>query len=227
MSDDSSSTGSKDDDDDPADWWDEVYENEGSPPWDIEEPQPAFADLAQAGAIEGRVLDAGCGTGTHALYAAERGHSAVGVDVSECAIERARAKADERDLDVTFRVANALDLSADRNFSADSDSPADLDSSADFAPFDTVLDSGLFHAFQSDQREIDADELADVVASGGRVFVLGFGEGAPEDWGPNPFAPDDVREAFADGWTVGEIREVEFETREASVPGLLAVVKRP
>ncbi|NHN60422.1 MULTISPECIES: hypothetical protein [Halorussus] len=76
------------------------------------------------------------------------------------------------------------------------------------------------------RRDAYADELAGVVRPGGEVFALGFGEGAPEDWGPNPFAPDDVRAAFAEGWTVGEIREVEFETREASVPGLLAAVER-
>ena len=208
MPDDSETADAEADDDDPAEWWNEVYETVDRPPWDIERPQPAFVELAEAGELRGRVLDAGCGTGTHALYAAERGHSAVGVDVAERAIERARARADERDLDVSFQVANALDF------------PTNL------GPFDTVLDSGLFHAFQSDQRDTYADSLAGVVASGGQVFVLGFGEGAPEDWGPNPFAPEDVREAFADGWTVGEIRAVEFETREASVPGLLAVVKR-
>jgi hypothetical protein len=32
------------------------------PPWDIGRPQPAFLALATAGAIRGRVLDAGCGS---------------------------------------------------------------------------------------------------------------------------------------------------------------------
>ena len=137
--------------------------------------------------------------------------------MSEKGIERARERAAEladdagpdADLDVSFRVANALDR------------PDDL------GPFDTVLDSGLFHAFETDERETYADELAGVTRSGGRVFVLGFREGAPEDWGPNPFAPDDVRAAFSgDGWVVRETRDVEFETRETAVPGLLAIVER-
>lgn len=204
------------DEGDPASWWDDVYASDGPAPWDVGGPQPAFVELAESGDLTGRVLDAGCGTGTHACWAAERGHPSVGVDVSEKGIELARekadqwsAKADGRDLDATFRVANALDL------------PDDL------GPFDTVLDSGLFHAFESDQRETYADELVDVVAAGGRVFVLGFREGAPEDWGPNPFTPDDVREAFSgDGWAVRETRDVEFVTRERAVPGLLAVVEQ-
>jgi len=133
----------------------------------------------------------------------------VGVDVSETGIERAREKATAHELDATFRTANALDL------------PDDL------GPFDTVLDSGLFHAFESDQRATYADELADVVATGGRVYVLGFRDGAPEDWGPNPFTADDVREAFAgNDWTVREFRDVEFETRERPVPELFASFER-
>lgn len=199
-----------DTDGDPAEWWNEVYERDDPAPWDIGGPQPAFVELAESGDVEGRVLDAGCGTGTHALWTAERGHPTVGADVSEAAVERARERAADRDrdLDVTFRVANALDL------------PADL------GPFDTVLDSGLFHAFEADQRATYADSLAGVVAAGGTAFVLGFGEGAPGDWGPNPFGPDDVRGAFEEGWEVREVRDAEFETREASVPGLLAIVER-
>ncbi|WP_135823384.1 class I SAM-dependent methyltransferase [Halorussus ruber] len=194
--------------DDPAEWWDEVYDSDDSVPWDTGEPQPAFVNLADEEDLSGRVLDIGCGTGTHACWAAERGHPAVGSDLSERAVERARETAADRGLDATFRVADALDLPDD------------------FGPFDTVLDSGLFHAFETDQREEYADELAGVVSSGGQVWLVGFREGAPEDWGPNPFSRADVTGAFAgEEWSVREMRDVAFETREASVPGLLAVVE--
>lgn len=45
----------------------------GKAPWDIDRPQPALLALASAGAITGRVLDAGCGTGEHVLMAAGLG----------------------------------------------------------------------------------------------------------------------------------------------------------
>ena len=51
----------------------------GTPPWDIGRPQTVF-QLADDGAIIGRVLDVGCGTGEHALLAASLGLDAVGVD---------------------------------------------------------------------------------------------------------------------------------------------------
>jgi 2-polyprenyl-3-methyl-5-hydroxy-6-metoxy-1,4-benzoquinol methylase len=54
----------------------------GTPAWDIGRPQPIFVGLADEGAIRGQVLDAGCGTGEHALMAASRGLEATGIDAS-------------------------------------------------------------------------------------------------------------------------------------------------
>ncbi len=48
----------------------------GQAPWDIGKPKKAFVDAADR--VRGAVLDAGCGTGEHALFFAERGHAATG-----------------------------------------------------------------------------------------------------------------------------------------------------
>src|SRR5438105_5502156 len=82
----------------------------GAPPWDIGRPQPAFLELADAGALQGRVLDVGCGTGEHALMSAARGLEATGVDAAPAAITIAEAKARDRGLTARFLVWNALDL---------------------------------------------------------------------------------------------------------------------
>ncbi len=74
----------------------------GTPPWDIGEPQPAFATLAADGRLRGRVLDVGCGTGEHALMAAEAGCEAVGIDIAPSAIRLARAKASQRGISSAF-----------------------------------------------------------------------------------------------------------------------------
>ena len=189
-------------------WWNEVYESEPAPPWDTGQPQPALVDAISSYGLSGPVLDVGCGTGTHALWASEQGYTALGIDFSEEGIKLAQKKAAERDLDTDFRVADALQL------------PDDL------GTFETVLDSGLFHAFETDQRESYARELAAVVSSGGHVFLVGFAEGATDDAGPNPLTPDDFHAAFGDGWTVQEIQQGAFETRVRSEPGLIAVVER-
>jgi SAM-dependent methyltransferase len=54
----------------------------------------------------GRILDIGCGTGSHALYLARRGFAVWGVDSSPSMIARARAK--PRGTAVPFAIADAL-----------------------------------------------------------------------------------------------------------------------
>src|SRR6516162_4011008 len=80
----------------------------GPAPWDIGKPQWQFT--ANADRVTGRVLDAGCGTGEHALFFAARGHRVTGIDFVEEAVRRARAKAAERGMDVTFLVKDATAL---------------------------------------------------------------------------------------------------------------------
>ncbi len=93
----------------PASSWDGAYATDAPAPWDIGRPQQAFVRLADRGLLGGRVLDAGCGTGEHALPAASRGADALGVDISPLAIERARGKAAERGVTARFEVGDLLD----------------------------------------------------------------------------------------------------------------------
>src|SRR4051794_41942850 len=87
-----------------AERWDGSCRAEQPPPWDIGRPQPRFATLAETGALRGRLLDCGCGTGEHALMAAAGGADVVGIDLSAYAIEQARRKADARGLAVRFEA---------------------------------------------------------------------------------------------------------------------------
>ena len=65
-------------------------------PWDIGKPQGRFTAIADQ--VASPVLEAGCGTGEHALFFAARGHRVTGIDFVEEAIRRARVKAAERGL---------------------------------------------------------------------------------------------------------------------------------
>ena len=165
--------------------FDEFYE--GTPPWDIDRPQPAFAALAEAGAISGRVLDVGCGTGEHALLAAGLGLEATGVDAAPKAIARAEEKARERGLRARFLVADALDLGSLGE------------------QFDTVVDSGLFHVFEDDDRARYVESLGAAVRPGSRYFMLCFSEHQPGDWGPRRVTQAEIRASFAEGWQVDSI----------------------
>ena len=80
----------------------------GEVPWDIGKPQKAFIGVADR--ITGSVLDAGCGTGDTALFFAGRACKVTGIDFIEEAINRAKRKAKEQGLLVTFLVKDALTL---------------------------------------------------------------------------------------------------------------------
>src|SRR6185503_5067452 len=79
--------------------WDASYQD-GPAPWDVDGPQPAIVRLAAAGGFTGAVLDAGCGTGENALHVASLGLPVLGVDVAGTALAIARAKAEERGIEV-------------------------------------------------------------------------------------------------------------------------------
>jgi len=165
----------------------------GTPPWDIGRPQPAFLVLAASGAIRGRVLDVGCGTGEQVLMAAGLGLEATGLDAAPAAIAAARRKARDRGLTARFLVWDALRL-------------AELGER-----FDTVLDSGLFHVFVDEDRPRFVDGLRAVVLPGGRYLMLCFSERQPGLWGPRRVTQAEIRASFADGWRVDAIEPARFD----------------
>jgi SAM-dependent methyltransferase len=119
--------------------------------------------LAEAGAIRGRVLDVGCGTGEHALMAAELGLEATGVDVAAAAIAAAEAKAAERHLEVRFLVWNALDLAA---LGERFDTVLDCRQPGFFGPRRVTRDE--IRASFADTWRVDAIEAATIETTGVR-----------------------------------------------------------
>jgi len=64
------------------------------------------------------ILDLGCGTGEHALLLAHRGYRVTGVDLSRRMLERARQKADEAGLAITFHEGDIRNIDLGRIFDA-------------------------------------------------------------------------------------------------------------
>jgi SAM-dependent methyltransferase len=174
---------------------------EGTPSWETGRPQPAVERLVAGGTIVGSVLDAGCGTGIHAVLVARAGHRVVGLDIAARAVERARARVAGTGLDMRFVVGDALDLPA---------LAGELG-----APFDTVLDVGLFHVLQPADRLPYARALAAVVRPGGSGFVVAWSDRNPFGIGPARVRRRDLRDAFraSTGWRVEAIEPAELETR--------------
>jgi SAM-dependent methyltransferase len=159
-----------------------------APPWDIGKPQAPYLTVIDQ--VKSPVLDAGCGTGSTALFFAARGLEVTGIDFVESAIQRARIKAAEQSLSVNFLVKDAMTLS-DWN-----------------ERFASVIDSGLLHIYsKEDQRQERAryvQGLARVLEPGGRLFLLSFTDNAPE----GGVSEQELYEIFAEGWEIESIKQV-------------------
>lgn len=199
------------------------------PNWDIGKPQPAFVRLEEVGAIRGRVLDVGCGTGELSLFLARRGHDVLGVDFAPRAIAEARAKARWRRVDAQFLVWDALEL--------------------DRLPvrFDTVVDSAMYHVLADSERDRFVRGLRGVLRPGGTYFVLcdapsadaGFERVGVSDERSesearrgakrNDGVPrSEFRERFRerDGWRVDFVLDTTFVRRWSQNPAYLAGITR-
>jgi SAM-dependent methyltransferase len=191
--------------------WDASY-HDGPAPWDLGQPQPAIVRVGSEGGFAGTVLDAGCGTGENALYVASLGFPVLGVDVAETAVDIARKTADERGIKAEFAVADAFHLELLER------------------QFETVLDSGMFHTCDADEKLRYAASLASATEHGGTLYVLCFSDNGP-DTGPHPVSEHDLRTAFASslGWNVVAIKPDRVQTRfheGAGAPAWLATIKR-
>ena len=92
-----------------------------------------------------------------------------------------------------------------------------------------MLDCGLFHTFDHEERLRYAVSVASVTADGGVLYVLCFSDSGP-DCGPHPMSQEDLRAAFGTntGWKVAAIAPERIHTRyhDDGLPGWLATIER-
>jgi 2-heptyl-1-hydroxyquinolin-4(1H)-one methyltransferase len=158
------------------------------PPWSIGEPQPALAALLEQGKFHGDVLDVGCGEAAISLYLADRGYTTVGLDLSQTAVNLARAEAATRGLtSATFDVADISDFTGyDRRFG-------------------TIVDSTLFHSIPVEAREGYLRSIVRAAAPGASYFVLVFDRAAMPDGPANAVTDDELRDVVSKYWAIDDI----------------------
>jgi len=176
--------------------WNEAYT--GVPPWDIGRPQPDFEAVLRNGEIgPGRVLDVGCGRGANAIMLAQAGLTVTGIDVASDALADARAGADASRLKASFIQGNVLEL--DRFFPE--------------GAFDTIIDCGLFHVMEDDERPVYASQVHRVLRRGGGYFMMCFSDKQPGTDGPRRVSKSEIEGTFSGLFRINYIREAAFETR--------------
>ena len=93
-----------------------------------------------------------------------------------------------------------------------------------------MLDCGLFHICDADERARFVASVASVTEAGRALYVLCFSDDGP-DTGPHPVRQDELRAAFSagTGWHVVAVEPERVRTRfhgDAGAPAWLATIKR-
>lgn len=136
----------------------------------------------------------------------------MGVDVAETAVSIAREKSAARGIDAEFIVADALHLERLGRL------------------FDSVLDCGLLHTFDSDERRDYVASVASVTGRGGALHVLCFSDVGPDRCGPHPISRHELTATFtsSSGWSVRAVSPDRIQTRfdAQGAPAWLAKVER-
>ena len=179
--------------------WNESYAS-GQLPWDTGQPEPLLVEFVTSGAVTpGPTLEIGAGTGTNAIWMAERGFDILGVDISPLAVERAHAKMEGRALRCRFAAWDFLAAP-----------PPD-------GPFQFVFDRGCFHVFdEPGERQRFAAQVAAALAPGGLwLSLIGSTEGPSRDVGPPRRSAREVTLAIEPALEIVELRSAEFRSHNA------------
>ncbi len=178
--------------------WNDSYAS-GQVPWDTGQPEPQLVEFVTSGAVTpGATLEIGAGTGTNAIWMAERGFDVLGVDLSPVAVESARAKMEGRALRCRFAVLDFLAAT-----------PAG-------DPFQFVFDRGCFHVFdEQEERQRFAARVAAALAPGGLwLSLIGSTEGSSRTFGPPRRSAAEVALAIEPALEIVELRSAEFNDHD-------------
>jgi hypothetical protein len=77
--------------------------------------------------------------------------------------------------------------------------------------FDTILDSGLFHAFDDVDLTRHVRALHGVLRLGGHLHLMCFSDRQPGDWGPRRVAEVELHAAFDSGWRIESLTPDRFD----------------
>ena len=120
------------------DEWDQIYSKYSleSFGWELGKPRPILVEFVEKDLPKkGKALDLCCGAGTNAIYLAEKDFEVTGVDISRRAIQYAKGKAKQANVEINFIIGSFIDLSfRDEEFGF-------------------VFDMGCFHHVKVEERK--------------------------------------------------------------------------
>jgi len=148
-------------------YWEKLWTNpEKKPIWfDLESPRSPIIEAVNSGWIPSgaRVLEIGCGRGLSADWLAAQGFDVVAIDISQHAIDDARAKYGSQRKSLRFEVV-------------------DITVPTELGPFDVMIDSGCFHCIPVQLHSYYGTNVIQWSRPGTRLLIMSHTEGiSPEE----------------------------------------------
>jgi len=182
-----------------AEHWDQRYAT-GNIPWETGQPSSELVRVVTEQRITPcRAIELGCGTGASAVWLAQRGFDVTGVDISPRALNRARRRAAQEAVAVTFLEADVLQP------------PAGL-----VGPFDLFFDRGCYHVVRRISNALYVATLLKLTVPGSVGLVLAGNAREPLQPGPPVVTEEEVRTELGKDFTILWLREFRFNQSEGS-----------
>jgi SAM-dependent methyltransferase len=176
--------------------WQERYQS-GDIPWDTGHPSTELQrSILESGIQAGRAIELGCGTGTNAIWLAQKGFDVTAVDFSSLALEQARQKAAAANVRVRFLEADVLNpLLFNERFSF-------------------IFDRGCYHVVRRLDVEKFIETLERISEPGAWGLILTGNAKEPHNPGPPVVSEEEIRSELGRVFEIVRLREFRFDQVE-------------
>ncbi|GAB6167519.1 class I SAM-dependent methyltransferase [Thermostilla marina] len=195
----------------PQDEWDLIYREE-TPPWETGRPATELVRVLDEGIIPpGTAIELGCGTGADAIYIASKGFELTAIDFSPTAIERARTRAEQYDVNIRFVLDDVYEFCKRCE------------------PVDFVYDAGFYHHARQHDLKKFLDLLWRITKPGSYYLSLAGATGEEASGGPPQVSEKEIRFELGRLFEFVHLRHFRFESpfRREGFLGWSILMRRP
>ena len=190
--------------------WDSDYRGKAPALWDIGRPADELQKVVAGGKIgKCRVVDMCCGSGSDAIYLANRGFDVTAIDVAPTALAQAEEKAAKAHAVVHWVLADIL-------------APPNL------KPFDFIYDRGCYHVVRDQNLTAYLETVRRFSHPGTKFLLLAARHDEQSEGGPSGVTEEELRFDFLTLFDLEWLREIRLESNRPGIgpPGWSAFLKR-
>ncbi len=175
--------------------WDRTYRSGRRPGWDVGRPATVLQAAIKDGAVKpGRALELGCGTGTNAIFLAQKGFDVTAIDVAPTCLMMARDKAGKAKVKVRWLVTDVLNL-------------------PELGKFDFIFDRGCYHGV----RRVSAGGFVKSVNAlskpGTLMLIIAGNANEARHYGPPRVDETELVNDFSKTWDFVWLKEIRLDSR--------------